>query len=137
MSLSAANDAEPGASPRTALVIDDSPLICEVVRMALASAGWSVQTAASGTAGIQAARTARPDVILLDVVMPELDGPQTLEQLRADAATSSIPVIFATAQDRPEEREQLASLGAAGVIAKPFEMARLPEQVDRVLGASG
>jgi len=137
MSTSAADDGKPSASPRTALVIDDSPLICEVVRMALQSAGWAVRTASSGAAGVEVSRATRPDVILLDVVMPDLDGPQTLARLREDSGTRSIPVIFATAQDRAEEREQLARLGAAGVIAKPFEIARLAEQVAGVLHRSG
>lgn len=135
MSSSAADEAKARASARKALVVDDSPLICEVARMALGGAGWDVRTASSGADALQAARVAPPDVILLDVVMPELDGPQTLARLREDPATQAIPVIFATAKDRPEEQAQLAQLGAAGVIAKPFEIGRLAEQVAEVLGA--
>jgi CheY-like chemotaxis protein len=137
MSSSAADQAKPRASGRKALVVDDSPLICEVVRIALGGAGWDVETVSSGDEALHAARGAPPDVILLDVVMPGLDGPQTLARLRDDPVTSSIPVIFATAKDRPEEQEQLGQLGAAGVIAKPFDMARLAEQVSEALGATG
>jgi CheY-like chemotaxis protein len=76
---------------------------------------------------------AAPEAILLDVVMPGKDGPATLAGLRDDTATRDIPVIFVTADDRSHAHDHLPSLGAAGVIAKPFDVQRLGDQVAGIL----
>jgi CheY-like chemotaxis protein len=124
-------------TPTRALVVDDSPLIREVARLALASVdGWDVETAESGEEAVAAARANPPDVIVLDVVMPGLDGPQTLARLREDPSTREVPVIFATAEDRPDEQARLAALGVVGVMAKPFDLAGLPGQLSGLLGRS-
>jgi two-component system, OmpR family, response regulator len=123
------------STPTRALVVDDSPLIREVARLALAAAdGWDVETAESGEEAVAAARANPPDVIVLDVVMPGLDGPQTLARLREYPATREVPVVFATAEDRPDEQARLAALGVAGVMAKPFDLAGLPAQLAGLLG---
>jgi len=122
---------------RRILVVDDSPLIREVARVGLETvAGFQVETADSGAAALDQARADAPDAILLDVVMPEMDGPDTLARLRDDAGTSGIPVILVTAKDRPEDREHFETLGEAGVIAKPFDVATLPAAVSQILGWS-
>jgi CheY-like chemotaxis protein len=119
---------------RQILVVDDSPLIREVARLGLeGGAGWSVRSAGSGTEALQRAQEDAPEAILLDVVMPDMDGPATLRQLRERPATSQIPVIFVTARDGAD-RERLERLDVAGVITKPFEMQELAGQVADILG---
>ena len=118
---------------RTMLIIDDEPDIREIVEMLLADAGWKVLQAASGAEGVALARAQRPNAILLDVMMPTLDGPATLGRLQADPATAGIPVIFLTAKAQRSEFERLRGLGAAGVLIKPFDPMQLPAQVAGLL----
>jgi CheY-like chemotaxis protein len=119
----------------TLLVIDDDDDIREIAQLTLElGTSWRVLTASSGAEGVEQARSAKPDAILLDVMMPGLDGPATLGQLRDDEATRHIPVVFLTAKTRPAERDRLMDLGVAGVLAKPFDPMALPEQVAHLLG---
>jgi CheY-like chemotaxis protein len=92
-----------------------------------------VVDASSGADGIEKAAAEQPDAILLDVMMPMLDGPSTLAALRNQPATSKIPVIFLTAKAMPSEVERLRSLGAAGVLTKPFDPMTLASQVRALL----
>jgi CheY-like chemotaxis protein len=120
---------------RRILVIDDEDDIREVARVSLELVGhYDVLTAASGRDGVLQARTSRPDAILLDVMMPDLDGPGTLAALRADAVTRDIPVVFLTAKTQQAERTRLASLGAAGVLIKPFDPLKLATDIAATLG---
>jgi CheY-like chemotaxis protein len=121
---------------RSVLVVDDSALIRQVAAMSLTGPGWRVTAVESGEQAIDAAERDRPDAILLDVVMPDLDGPATLERLRAAEPTRDIPVVFLTARAEDDERRELRELGAAGVIAKPFDPAGLAGQVAETLGWS-
>jgi len=123
---------------RRVLVVDDSAVIRELAQVALGMiGGLEVTTAESGDEALERAATAAPDVILLDVEMPGLDGPETLALLREEPATREIPVIYVTAHDAPDEHDDLGGLGVAGVIAKPFEVARLAEQVAGLAGWDG
>ena len=120
---------------RTVLLIDDEPDIREVVELSLGSvAGWVVLTASSGADGVQLASAQQPDVILLDVMMPGLDGPATLEVLRGRDETRAIPVLFMTAKAQAGELTRYASLGVAGVIPKPFDPMTLSDRVAAALG---
>jgi CheY-like chemotaxis protein len=117
------------------LVIDDSALIREAAKVALATiGGWSVLTAASGEEGIAVAEAEHPDAILLDVVMPGLDGIAVAERLHTGPATSSIPVALLTAKDNPEDRESFRRIPVVGVIAKPFDIAGLAGELAALLG---
>jgi CheY-like chemotaxis protein len=116
------------------LIIDDEEGILGLVRDILQAPGWRVLTANSGKEGLAYARAKRPDAILLDVMMPDLDGPTTLQQLRANPATRSIPVILLTAQVQAADRHRFASLDVQGVIAKPFDPLRLAAQISMALG---
>jgi two-component system alkaline phosphatase synthesis response regulator PhoP len=115
---------------KSVLIIDDSPLI-----LAAASAGlrgrFDVATAESGAEGVRTAVTRRPDAILLDVEMPDLNGAATLRALRNRAETWDVPVVFLTAGEAPAAA---AGAGHTGVIAKPFVPADLADRVDEVLG---
>jgi len=120
--------------PRTILLIDDEDDIREVATLTLETMGdFVVTSASSGEAGIECATRELPDAILLDVMMPELDGPSTLARLRAIAGTRDIPVIFLTAKVQAVDRRHLADLGAAGIIAKPFDPMTLAEEVTSLL----
>ena len=119
------------------LIIDDEPNIRRIVQMALALVdAMEVLEAPSGTDGIRKARESHPDAILLDVMMPGLDGPSTLAALRSDPGTAAIPVIFLTAKAVLSELEQLRDLGPAGVLTKPFDPMALAGQVRAALRES-
>jgi len=119
---------------RTILLIDDEDDIREVATLTLETMGdFAVTSASNGEAGIECATRERPDAILLDVMMPELDGPSTLARLRSIAVTRDIPVIFLTAKVQAVDRRRLADLGAVGIIAKPFDPMTLAEEVTSLL----
>lgn len=118
------------------LHVDDEPDIREVVDMSLAlNPDFQVRACASGAEAIKTAVEWSPYLILLDVMMPGMDGPTTLSQLRKIPQTSEIPVIFMTARAQAREVEQFISLGAQGVISKPFDPMTLASQVQGHLQA--
>ena len=112
------------------LIVDDEDDIREVAELSLASVGgFDVSTAESGRQGIEKAREEQPDAILLDVMMPDMDGPSTFAELQGLEETSDIPVLFVTAKVQPADRRRFAELGVAGLVAKPFNPMTLSEQV--------
>lgn len=116
------------------LIIDDEETIQTVVQFGIRmAAGWEVITASSGPKGIHTAQTEQPDVILLDVMMPEMDGIATFKALQAHPETEQIPVIFLTAKAQTAEKRQFNDLGVSGVITKPFNSLDLPDQIVRIL----
>ena len=120
---------------RKILIVDDEADIREVAAMSLETVcGWSVFQAATGAEGIRIARQDRPDVILLDVMMPDMDGPKTLQSLRADNSLASIPVIFLTAKVQSSDRKRFAEMGVTAVLPKPFDPMLLGEQIAEALG---
>ncbi len=119
---------------RRVLIVDDEDDIREVAQISLEMvAGWKVLTASSGSAGLKIASADQPDAILLDVMMPEMDGPTTFQKLQADLSIRHIPVILLTAKRQPADRKLFAELGVAGVLAKPFDPLKLAAQVTEVL----
>ncbi|BAU64667.1 response regulator receiver protein [Stanieria sp. NIES-3757] len=116
------------------LLIDDEETIQEVVQVGIEiEVGWQVLIASSGLEGISVAQTQKPDAILLDVMMPELDGISTFSQLQANPKTQSIPVIFLTAKIQAADKNQLQGLGVAGVITKPFNSMTLASRIASIL----
>jgi CheY-like chemotaxis protein len=104
------------------LQIDDEPDILEIVAASLSlDSEFEVRGCGSGADGLTAAAQWRPDLILLDVMMPVMDGPATLGHLRENPKTADIPVVFMTARMQTRELERFKSLGAEGVITKPFD----------------
>jgi CheY-like chemotaxis protein len=104
------------------LHVDDEPDIREIVDMSLAlNPEFEVRACSSGAQAIAAAAAWSPFLILLDVIMPGMDGPATLANLRKNPQTFAIPVLFMTARAQTREVEQLITLGAQGVISKPFD----------------
>ncbi|WP_343217686.1 response regulator [Jiella flava] len=112
------------------LYVDDEADIREIAKLALElSAEFTVEICSSGVDALAFAPQWRPDVILLDVMMPGMDGPETLVRLREQAETAKTPVIFITARTQRQEIEYFTSIGAIGVIGKPFEPLSLSDQV--------
>jgi len=119
------------------LIIDDEADIRRIAHLALGRVGaMDVLEAPSGAEGLRKAEDNRPDAILLDVMMPGLDGPSTLAALRSNPATAGIPVIFLTAKAMLSELERLRGLGAAGVLTKPFDPMTLAGHVRAALKES-
>ena len=117
-------------SLRTVLYVDDEPDIREIVEMSLTLSGdLSVHTCCSGQQALARLPDLMPDLVLLDVMMPDMDGPSTLGRMRADPRLAPIPVAFMTAKAMPQEVARFCALGAIGVIAKPFDPARLEQLV--------
>ena len=124
-------------SRRSVLVVDDENDLREVIQLSLEMvADWRVTTSADGETAVAMAIAQRPDLILLDVMMPGMDGPATLRRLRAAAPTCDIPVIFLTAKVQRTDVLDLHQLGANGIIAKPFDPMTLPNQIDELLEAA-
>lgn len=116
------------------LIIDDEETIQTVVQFGIRLAvGWDVITASSGPMGIHTAQVEHPDVILLDVMMPEMDGISTFKVLQSHPETEQIPVIFLTAKAQAAEKREFNDLGVSGVITKPFNSLDLPEQIAKIL----
>ena len=119
------------------LVVDDDDAIREVAQTSLELVGGhEVFTADCGLDGLARAREDRPDAILLDVMMPDLDGPATFERLQADPATRGIPVILLTAKLQASDRARFAELGVRAVLPKPFDPMTLSDEVGEILGWS-
>ncbi|MGL4880667.1 MAG: response regulator [Waterburya sp.] len=116
------------------LIIDDEEDVREIAQMGLEMAGdWQVITASSGKKGLSIAENSQPELILLDLMMPEWDGKETLKQLKANQNTASIPVILMTAKTQSAIAPDLTDLDLAGVITKPFRPLHLPEQIAQIL----
>jgi CheY-like chemotaxis protein len=125
-------------NPRKILVIDDEDGVRDIIQITLeVVAGWEVLTATGGEEGLAIAQTQQPDAILLDVMMPRMDGLTTFKQLQAHPQTQKIPTIFLTAKAHISEQQQFAELGAAGVITKPFEANALISQIQHFLNWTG
>jgi CheY-like chemotaxis protein len=121
--------------PHRILIIDDEDDIREVAAMSLETvAGWEVMVANSGAQGLTRAATYKPDAILLDVMMPGMDGPTTFRELRKNPVTAKIPVLFLTAKVQATDRRRFADLGIHAVLVKPFDPLTLAMQIASALG---
>jgi CheY-like chemotaxis protein len=117
------------------LVVDNEEYIQEVTKICLETvAGWEVATAANGLQGIAKAENFQPDAILLDVMMPDMDGPTTFTKLQMNPLTNNIPVIFLTAKIQVSDQQRYLEMGIATVIAKPFNPLELASQMAIALG---
>ncbi|MFQ5503504.1 MAG: two-component system response regulator [Planctomycetota bacterium] len=119
---------------RTVLIIEDEKLIIVSTQMVLEAVGYRVESAMNGEEGIRQAREIRPDLILLDIMMPGIDGWETLTRLKRDPDISSIPVIIFTAREHARGHQKSTEMGAAGYFRKPFEPDELIELVEKHAG---
>ncbi|MFE9203163.1 response regulator transcription factor [Micromonospora sp. NPDC007230] len=125
----------PDGEPVRVLVVDDEPTLTDLLAMALRYEGWEVATAGNGTAAISTARQVKPDVVVLDVMLPDLDGFQVLRRLREE--TPSVPVLFLTARDAVEERIAGLTVGGDDYVTKPFSLEEVIARLRALLRRSG
>ena len=119
---------------KTVLIIDDEEDVKDIIQMGLEmAADWNVITASTGKEGLGLAQSQQPELILLDLMMPEWDGKETLKQLKANRDTSAIPVILMTAKTQSAIASELTELDLVGVIVKPFRPLELPAQITEIL----
>ncbi|HEX5753428.1 MAG TPA: response regulator [Archangium sp.] len=119
---------------RKVMLVDDEDDIRTIGQLSLGRVGgWQTVLAASGAEAVAKAAAEQPDLILLDVMMPGMDGPTTLGKLRAQEATAKTPVIFMTAKIQKQEVARYLELGAVGVIGKPFDPMTLPAEIKKLL----
>ena len=120
------------------LMIDDEEDMCLSVKANLESfGGYEVLMAHNGEQGFQAARAQRPDVILLDILMPGMNGLEVLRQLKQDSATLSIPVLMLTAVDEEQSMREAAGLYDDAYLVKPIQIETLKSKIERVLSSTG
>jgi CheY-like chemotaxis protein len=117
------------------LIIDDEEDIREVAALSLETvAGWNVISANSGAQGLARAIEHQPDAILLDVMMPGMDGPTTVRELRKNPVTASIPILLLTAKVQASDQRRFADLGVQAILFKPFDPLTLSQQIATALG---
>ena len=126
-------DANFPSTKSTIMVVDDEPELATILRLMLERKGYSVRCAYSDSQLLAGLEEQKPDLILLDVMIPEMDGLEVLTRLKGNPDTVSIPVIMLTALDRYEDRLKGYKLGADHYISKPFTKAQLTEGIDRLL----
>ena len=120
---------------RLLLLVDDDPGIREVAQVSLeVTMGWRVVTASSGSEAIRLASEEEISAILLDVMMPDMDGAETFARLREDDASRAIPVVLLTAKTQKADLAEYAEMGVAGTVQKPFDPLSLGSEVAEVLG---
>lgn len=116
------------------LLVDDDQNIRFVAQMSLEGlTSWHIMLAESGQDALVKASTETPDLILLDMMMPGMDGPTTFEKLRQQKELSQVPIIFMTAKVQPHEVASYLKLGALGVITKPFDPMKLAEEICHIV----
>ena len=121
-------------NPKQILLIDDEENLFSVIKICLQKlGGWTVITAASGAEGLRHAEAFLPDAILLDVMMPDLDGLTVLRQLKENPKTQDIPVVLLTAKMQSSYQNEYAQLDIAGVLSKPFDPLKLANHIAQML----
>ncbi len=125
---------EPTSSTETILVVDDDTDILALLEMSLASDGFKVITASNGENGLQKAKVEQPDLILLDVMMPQMDGLEVIKRLKDNTETSAIPVLWLTAKTQTEDKLRGLEIGGDDYITKPFDLREVTARINAVLG---
>ena len=115
------------------LVVDDEPDIVDLIRMSLNLANFDVLTASNGSEALKVLESTKPDLVLLDVMMPQMTGFEVCERIRALPSLKNLPVIILTAKGQKEDAEKGLSVGADDYIIKPFDPTELAEQVRSML----
>ena len=118
---------------KSVLVVDDEPINITLLAQIL-KGRYKVKVAKDGERALKICHAAPPDLVLLDVMMPGIDGFEVCRQLQADAATSDIPVVFVTGKADESEQAEGMALGAAGYLAKPVDAARVIEKLQALIG---
>ena len=119
------------------LVIDDEPQVTEIIEAFLSNAGHEVVVGNKATDALEKAKEKKPDVILLDIMMPEIDGYSVCNELKSDPKTADIPVVFLTGKDRSDDMGRSFEVGGDMFIKKPFSCERLLEIINIILMSTG
>ena len=122
-------------SPLRVLVVDDEPALTELLSMALRYEGWELRTAGDGASAVRAAREFRPDAVVLDVMLPDIDGLEVLRRMRAEQA--EVPVLFLTARDAVEDRIAGLTAGGDDYVTKPFSLEEVVARLRGLLRRAG
>ncbi|MDF9814273.1 response regulator transcription factor [Streptomyces sp. SPB162] len=125
----------PDGSPVRVLVVDDEAALSDLLSLALRYEGWEVRTAADGAGALRAARDTRPDAVVLDVMLPDMDGLEVLARLRRDAP--DVPVLFLTARDAVEDRIAGLTAGGDDYVTKPFSLEEVVARLRGLMRRSG
>ena len=115
------------------LVVDDSLLNLNMVKQVLRKSGYTVFTAEDGHSGLEAVRTHHPDLVILDVMMPGMDGFEVCQSIREDETIADTKVLMLTAHDTPEEQHRSVEAGADGYMTKPYQVSELRERIKTML----
>ncbi len=115
------------------LVVDDEEYIQHILNFSFGAEGYDVVTAADGEEGIKKAKSEKPDIIVLDIMMPKMDGYEACRRLKTDPSTKNIPVILLTAKGREVDRKLGTQAGADDYVVKPFSPGRLIERVEGMM----
>jgi two-component system alkaline phosphatase synthesis response regulator PhoP len=118
------------------MVIDDEPYIARVIKFKLEQEGYTVYSANDGVSGLEKIKQEKPDLVLLDVMMPGLSGYEVCQKIKSDNSLAQTPVVILTAKGQERDREQGLSVGASDYITKPFSPNRLLELVRTMIGES-
>ncbi|MEO0533077.1 MAG: response regulator [Cyanobacteria bacterium P01_A01_bin.123] len=117
------------------LIVDDEADVREITQLGLEMAtDWRLLTASSGAEALSMAAEHQPDIILLDMMMPDMDGRDTLKKLKANDRTRSLPVILVTAKAQPSTMESFGDLAVVAILAKPFRPLKLAGEISRIMG---
>lgn len=119
-------------SIQTILLVDDDDNIRMIAQMSLEE-DWEISLASSGRQALEMVKSKKPDLIMLDMMMPGMDGAETIKHLKADPDSADIPVIFMTAKIQSQELAKYIELGALGVITKPFDPMTIPDEVRKIV----
>ena len=120
--------------PKKIMVVDDEPYIARVIKFKLEQEGYTVISANDGITGLSKIKEEKPDLVLLDVMMPGMSGYEVCQKIKGDAELAGIPVVILTAKGQERDREQGFSMGASDYITKPFSPNRLLELVKSIIG---
>lgn len=120
----------------SALVVDDDVLFLRLLELNLGKAGLKVLLAESGSEALRLARDMNPDIILLDLMMPAMDGYEVMRLLKASENTRDIPVVMLTAKSSQADRQRCEEMGAVDYVTKPFNLEKLRSMVSRIVGSS-
>jgi CheY-like chemotaxis protein len=121
--------------PRSVLIVDDEPGLARVLAIRMKAAGFEARTADGGVAGLESARSAPPDAIVLDVRMPDMDGFEVQARLKADPALRDVPVVFVSANVQDSARHAALAAGAFAYLSKPYDAREVVAVVDSAIAA--
>ncbi|MDP2928750.1 MAG: response regulator [Candidatus Omnitrophota bacterium] len=119
---------------KTILIVEDEQNLVELLKFRLETNGYHVEVAFDGEDGLSKISTVKPDLVILDIMMPKIDGYEVLRRVKADPKTKNIPIIVLTARTQNKDIDQAKTLNADSFIAKPFEPSQLLGEIERLLG---